>query len=104
MINNNDGTPDVAVRYPGEFEENIPGAKLIESLRASGYTYNTVAGELIDNSIDAQATWCRIILLDENGTMEKVKRSIQGGHLIFIDNGTGMTKQELKNCHKYGIR
>ena len=102
MINNNDGTPDVAVRYPGEFEENIPGAKLIESLRASGYTYNTVAGELIDNSIDAQATWCRIIMLDENGTMEKVKRSIQGGHLIFIDNGTGMTKQELKNCHKYG--
>ena len=36
----------------------IPGAKLLESLRASGYTYWEGSAELFDNMIDAQANNC----------------------------------------------
>ncbi len=69
-----------------------PG-RLIESLRDSGYSFNTAIADIIDNSIVADAENVHIkVLLDYEGDVQ----------VHIIDDGIGMDEQSLLNAMKYG--
>ena len=67
--------------------------RIIEGLRDTGYEFKTAIADLIDNSITANATTIKInVVLD-------MKNNIQ---CSVIDNGLGMTRDELISAMKYG--
>ena len=74
--------------------ENTPNAsKLMESLRYSGYDNNIAISDLIDNSLDANATKVNIkINLD----------SKKDEHIIITDDGSGMDEQTLGQALRLG--
>lgn len=57
----------------------MPGAELMESMRAVGYTLETSIADLIDNSIAAQA---RNVWVDFSASGER--------HIVITDDGRGM--------------
>ncbi len=74
-------------------EEVIPSAKrLINSLRSLGYEFPTAVAELIDNSIEADATEV-IIQVEFNG---------EGSWVMIADNGKGMSGDSLKEAMRFG--
>lgn len=84
---------------PGETVEILLGeevppdpASLAESLRDFGYTLPTALADLLDNSLTAEASEIEI-------QMESAGKE---SHIAVIDNGAGMTAQELKNAMRMG--
>lgn len=75
-------------------KELIPDPEvLIMGLRDTGYEINTALADVIDNSVDADASMINVnILLNRNN------RPI----VMIADNGCGMTKDELIDGMKYG--
>ena len=73
---------------------NQPDApRLIYGLRDTGYSFNTAAADIIDNSIAANATEVNIrIELAEDGRK----------FVCFGDNGDGMDNEMLFNAMRYG--
>ena len=68
-------------------------ARVMEGLRDTGYSFNTAAADIIDNSIAAKATKIDITLnLDSTGNIT----------VNFADNGCGMNEEELENAMRYG--
>ena len=67
-----------------EIELIPPANSLIESLRAFGYSFETAIADLIDNSITAGATEINVHIDDDDEL-----------RVAVIDNGTGMTPEEL---------
>ncbi len=74
--------------------EDVPPdpASLAESLRDFGYTLPTAMADLLDNSLTAGATAIDI-------QMESAGAS---SHIAVIDNGKGMTAEELKRAMRMG--
>lgn len=73
-------------------KECVPFApSLIESMRSLGYSFHSAIADLIDNSISAEAKKIRIIA---EPSMEP--------SLIIIDDGNGMTQNELYEAMRYG--
>ncbi|MGG6134528.1 ATP-binding protein [Pantoea allii] len=67
-------------------------ARLVESLRDTGYSEKAAFADIIDNSIAANATKISIEL-----------QYIMGDFRVVItDNGDGMSVEELKNAMRYG--
>lgn len=76
-----------------QFKQNTPNAaKLISSLRNTGYDSYAAIEDIIDNSIDAQARVVKI-------TIEHKDKDLQ---VIIADNGTGMGDQILDQALKLG--
>src|SRR5437867_4571775 len=75
-------------------EDNPPDpSRLIESLRDSGYSFNTAIADIIDNSITAEAKNIQII----------AEMDFVGDIKVYIcDDGKGMTYEELIDAMKYG--
>lgn len=74
-------------------EEVIPSAKrLINSLRSLGYEFPTAVAELVDNSIEADATEVAI----------NVEFDGENSWVMIADNGRGMTEEKLKEAMRYG--
>ena len=68
-------------------------ARITESLRDTGYVFNTAVADLVDNSIAANADKVEIELkLDPMGNVR----------FSILDNGTGMDQQGLVNALRYG--
>ncbi len=68
-------------------------ARLVESLRDTGYTFSTAVADVIDNSIAANATQIRV----------KLAREFDGSAVLLIaDNGEGMNEKGVKMAMKYG--
>jgi hypothetical protein len=68
-------------------------ARLVEGLRDTGYDFNTALADIIDNSIDADAS-----LISVN-----IRFEADGETLIAIsDNGCGMDDNDLLNGMTYG--
>jgi len=68
-------------------------ARLIEGLRDTGYEFNTALADIVDNSIDANATQIDIM----------VEMDGDGDILISVaDNGCGMNDTTLLNGMTYG--
>lgn len=70
-------------------------SRLIEGLRDTGYNFNTALADIVDNSVDAEATVIDIqIKMDQTGYI-----------LITVaDNGCGMNKNELLDGMTYGAQ
>ncbi|MBS0580638.1 MAG: ATP-binding protein [Proteobacteria bacterium] len=69
--------------------------RISESLRDTGYEFNTAVADIIDNSISAKAT-----VID-------VRMAMDFGGQVFVsvaDNGIGMDREELVNAMRYGSR
>lgn len=67
-------------------------ARLVESLRDTGYSEKAAFADIVDNSIAANATKISIELQYLMGEFR----------VVITDNGDGMTDAELKNAMRYG--
>lgn len=67
-------------------------ARLVESLRDTGYSEKAAFADIVDNSIAANATRISIELQFLMGDFR----------VVITDNGDGMTESELKNAMRYG--
>lgn len=73
-------------------QECVPFAPaLIESMRSLGYSFPAAIADLIDNSISAQATEIEIYSEPSNDP-----------YLIILDNGHGMSNDEIYEAMRYG--
>lgn len=74
-------------------KEAIPSARrLMNSLRDMGYDFCQAVADLIDNSIEAEATEIKIEI-EFDGDHSRVR---------IIDNGNGMNEKELQEAMRYG--
>ena len=64
-----------------------PEPQLMESMRAVGYTLQTAIADIVDNSISAKARNVDIYF-----------NSARPDHLAIIDDGDGMTSDEVKRA------
>ncbi|AMH94608.1 hypothetical protein AR505_0887 [methanogenic archaeon ISO4-H5] len=78
------------------------GARSVDAIRSTGYKQTGNAlGELVDNSIQAQATSIKIVVLVKQ--VKRVKRTRETiMRIAVIDNGTGMTMDELYMAVLFG--
>ena len=88
-------------------EKGLPLLKLataFKSLRESGFDFSTAIGELIDNSVQANAKRIDIIpKIEENkfrGTGESVPVISQ---VSVVDDGDGMDEEALNGCPQLGF-
>jgi hypothetical protein len=73
--------------------ELIPSAKrLIRSLRDIGYEFVDAVADIVDNSVEAQATVVSINLKFEG----------EDSYLTIADNGTGMASKEIQEALRFG--
>jgi hypothetical protein len=68
-------------------------ARLVESLRDTGYTFTTSVADIVDNSVSADADKIEIILDLDFGN---------NPFLMIADNGTGMDETALEAAMIYG--
>lgn len=69
-----------------------PANSLINGIRSIGYSFSTAVADIIDNSISAKATNIDIY----SDPLDKEP------YFSFLDNGTGMTREELINAMTFG--
>ena len=79
----------------------INEACALESFRCSDFDVYSAYGEIIDNSLQANATWVKIkskkIRLQQRGrAYNKIEE------IAFSDNGCGMNKETINNCLAMG--
>lgn len=73
--------------------EVIPSArKLVNSLRNIGYEFTTAVADLVDNSLEANATVVKI----------EVEFRGENSFVRIVDNGKGMNIQELREAMRFG--
>ena len=69
--------------------ELIPSAKrLIRSLRDVGYEFVDAVSDIVDNSVEANATVVKINLIFDG----------KESYLTIADNGVGMTSKEIQEA------
>src|SRR5579884_2840780 len=69
-------------------------AALIESLRSVGYTLPAAVADIVDNSIAAGAKNIHI----------SFHWAGKNSHVFILDDGCGMSEEELKNAMRPGSR
>ena len=74
-------------------ECNPNAAILVESLRATGYTFSAAIADIIDNSISAQANHIDIISLPS-----------EYPSLSILDDGIGMSDETLREAMRFGSK
>lgn len=81
-------------RYHGEDEDDFrpSAARLVDSLRDTGYLPEAAFADVIDNSIAANATRVRVELSALYGEVR----------VVFLDNGDGMDEAGLRSAMRYG--
>ena len=73
--------------------ELIPSAKrLIRSLRDVGYEFVDAVADIVDNSVEANATVVKINLIFDG----------EDSYLTIADNGVGMTSKEIQEALRFG--
>lgn len=77
---------------PDERDFRPSAARLVESLRDTGYNKEAAFADIIDNSIAANATHIRVELLYHCGDLR----------VIISDNGDGMSEEQLRAAMRYG--
>jgi hypothetical protein len=77
---------------------NLYGAKYIENQRSSGYKSTVYAmAEIVDNSVDANATKVDIFFSEKESYTGQRKRVLLN-RIYFVDNGSGMAAERLNGC------
>ena len=73
--------------------ELIPSAKrLIRSLRDIGYEFIDAVADIVDNSVEAEATVIKITLQFDG----------EDSYLVIADNGLGMAPKEIQEALRFG--
>ena len=73
--------------------ELIPSAKrLIRSLRDIGYEFVDAVADVVDNSVEAEATVIKITLNFDG----------EDSYLVIADNGIGMAPKEIQESLRFG--
>ncbi len=80
------------IDLPEEDDFRPSAARLVESLRDTGYSKEAAFSDIIDNSIAANATRIEVDLQYLMGEFR----------VIITDNGDGMSEEQLKNAMRYG--
>jgi hypothetical protein len=80
------------IDLPDEGDFRPSAARLVESLRDTGYSKEAAFSDIIDNSIAANATRVEVELQYMLGEFR----------VIITDNGDGMSELQLKNAMRYG--
>lgn len=81
------------MRRTATVKEVVPNpARLINSLRDFGYELTQAVADLVDNSLDAGATEVRV----------DVQYDAERSWIRVVDNGKGMTPDELTEAMRYG--
>lgn len=76
-----------------KYHELPPNAsRVINSLRDSGYDFNTAVADIVDNSIAAGANLVKVVAVNNKGEIR----------VAIADNGCGMSLDELCNALTYG--
>jgi len=77
------------------FEKILPpfAPVLLESMRAIGYSFETAVADIVDNAISADASEISIRF-----------SPYQPPYVAVIDNGSGMTSEELVSAMRHGSR
>ena len=86
-----------------EEEKGLPLLKLAnayQSLRESGFDFSTAIGELIDNSVQANAKRIDIIPKIEQKQLEDIEVITQ---VSVVDDGDGMDEKTLNGCPQLGF-
>lgn len=92
------------VASPVESVPLIAADKALLSLRSSGHDYTSAVGEVIDNSLQANANTirCRVETIKKKiGSNKKSTEVVD--RIAFGDDGDGMDFQTLHNCLKLGF-
>ncbi|CNK67472.1 TPA: ATP-binding protein [Yersinia enterocolitica] len=80
------------IRLPEEDDFRPSAARLVESLRDTGYSKEAAFADIIDNSIAANATHIVVELQYLCGEFR----------VVIADNGDGMSMESLKSAMRYG--
>ncbi|MEZ9363868.1 ATP-binding protein [Vibrio sp. 10N.286.49.E11] len=80
------------IELPEEDDFRPSAARLVESLRDTGYSKEAAFADIIDNSIAANATHIEVELQYMFGEFR----------VIITDNGDGMSEEQLRNAMRYG--
>jgi hypothetical protein len=83
---------DQKIDLPEEDDFRPSAARLVESLRDTGYSKEAAFADIIDNSIAANATRVEVELQYMMGEFR----------VIITDNGDGMSEEQLKSAMRYG--
>jgi len=75
----------------------INDALALQSFRHSDFDVYSAYGEVVDNSIQANATWVKI-KIDSSIKNQPGRTYYTINEVVFSDNGIGMDKQVLINC------
>ena len=73
--------------------EHAPSIKLIDSLRYSGYNNYSAICDIVDNSVDAEATKIQINIELKNGAIDEIE---------IVDNGHGMDEETVLEALRLG--
>jgi hypothetical protein len=91
------------VRVEAERVELIAADKALVSLRSSGHDYMSAVGEVIDNSLQANARHVRIRLFTTKKKIGKNAKATEVVERLAVgDDGDGMDKVTLHNALKLG--
>lgn len=77
----------------------IDQADALESFRASDFDCYSAYGEVLDNSVQANASIVKVTFKDRE---DRSRRNKMIGEVFFADNGEGMTPDILRRCLKLG--
>jgi hypothetical protein len=95
-----------SVKLAGAVEpvvELIAADTALLSLRSSGHDYNSAVGEVIDNSLQANATNIRCRIFTEKKVIGKNKKATEVVDRVAVgDDGDGMDEETLHNSLKLG--
>jgi hypothetical protein len=82
----------------------IAADKALMSLRSSGHDYTSAVGEVIDNSLQANANNVRIVVFTTKKKIASNKKATEVVERVAVgDDGEGMDLDTLHNCLKLGF-
>ena len=88
----------------GPVVELIAADKALMSLRSSGHDYNSAIGEVVDNSLQANANNIRVRIFTVKKVVKKNKNATEVVERIAVgDDGDGMANDILHNSLKLGF-
>lgn len=93
---------NLSIKSKGREMQIIPASLAIKAMRDSGYRDSAHAlAELIDNSIQAEATNVEVMCLDKIEVIQQRTRS-RVDQIAVVDNGRGMNAETLRIALQFG--
>ena len=79
----------------------INEVRALESFRCSDFDVYSAYGEIIDNSLQANASWIKI-KIEKDHLQQRGRPYYKIKEIAFSDNGQGMNRETINNCLAMG--